>query len=108
MEQHQKLFARTDKETGRRQRLYEHVRETAHFLQQACEKVGLGNMGYFLGLVHDLFKATARWQQHRMSGDGSVKVLHAPYAARWIWHRYSSRSKAYSHRLTAQILAVAV
>ena len=59
-----KLYARCDRERKRRQTLREHSRNVADFCGDACRDLGLFALGKLVGLLHDMGKAAAEFQNY--------------------------------------------
>ena len=64
-----KLYARCDRERKRRQTLREHSRNVADFCGDACRDLGLSALGKLTGLLHDMGKAAAEFQNYLEKGD---------------------------------------
>jgi len=70
------MFAR--KNADRRQLLEEHLRNVAATCKESCSVAGMGNIGYALGLAHDVGKSRPEWQEYLEHGG---KEVHSVFAA---------------------------
>lgn len=103
-----KLYARCDRERKRRQTLREHSRNVADFCGDACRDLGLSALGKLTGLLHDMGKAAAEFQNYLEKGDPSErgKINHSACGARWLEKRYGMASDAAG--VTVSLAAVAI
>ena len=71
------LFAHMDqKDPNRRQRLISHLINTAEESRKIGEKVGLGNLCYIVGVLHDIGKIKEDFQ-NKLKGNSCKKVDHS-------------------------------
>lgn len=71
------LFAHMDqKDPKRRQRLISHLINTAEESRKIGEKVGLGNLCYIVGVLHDIGKIKEDFQ-NKLKGNSCKKVDHS-------------------------------
>lgn len=94
-------------ENGNRriQTLVEHCRNVARLCAEACRPIGLENLGYLTGLLHDMGKAATPVQEHLWQ-QTKQKLNHSAAEMRWLWE--VCRTGGTARRLTAQIAAIAI
>lgn len=91
------------------QSVAEHCRGTALGARACLECVGLGEVGYFAGLIHDMGKARRAFSDYIRYGIGSRgSVDHSSAACRMILERYHGEKSETSRDLTAELIAFAV
>ena len=92
------------------QTLEEHSRNAAEIAKKCLESVGLPNVGYLAGLLHDVGKCKKEFQIYLEDGSkrrGSVN--HTFAGCRMILERFHSKEKLESFRdVTAELLAYAI
>ena len=92
------------------QTLEEHSRNAAEIAKKCLEPVGLPNVGYLAGLLHDVGKCKKEFQIYLEDGSkrrGSVN--HTFAGCRMILERFHSKEKLESFRdVTAELLAYAI
>ena len=116
----QTAIARIRQSDGKTQDLEEHLLETSLYAEIFSGKIGLPQCGRLLGLVHDLGKYSAEFQNYIMlgsqTGEGREKALarqrqekgkidHSTAGAQWIWETFLSRNAKF--KVYAQMLALA-
>lgn len=83
------------------QPLEAHCRAVAVSCAESCKPLGLENLAYLTGLLHDMGKSCRAVQDH-LYGNTSEKLNHASAGMRWLWENYGTADG--QHR-TAAILA---
>lgn len=108
------ILAHREKKEGvyRNQTLKEHSEQTACYSSECGEKIGLNKTTYFLGLIHDMGKASINWQ------NGLRKAVDEKQSRIGFNHSYASVHYIISHcdfekedlymRLATEIMAAAV
>ena len=73
-------------ENGNRriQTLVEHCRNVARLCAEACRPIGLENLGYLTGLLHDMGKAATPVQEHLWQ-QTKQKLNHSAAGMRWLY-----------------------
>lgn len=107
MERNRILCAHT-KEGGNgieEQTLREHSRHVAEMCAKACRGIGIENLGYLTGLLHDSGKASEKIQEH-LKGRTKEKINHSAAGMRWLWERYAGKGGYY--QLAAEMAAHAI
>ena len=105
---------------GKLQTVYEHLNEVAAICSQLTSKIGLPEVGKFLGLLHDFGKYSHDFQTYIKSATDLLdpdidddyvdskglkgKIDHSTAGAQWVWQKLGSSGE--QGRLIAQILAV--
>lgn len=84
------LYARLvqDENKIRRQTLKEHCQNVAQIMAQKCKAMGLENAGYFVGILHDMGKASGAWQKYlekSARGEEVSMVPHAKIGAQYLY-----------------------
>lgn len=109
-------IARIRPSDGKAQSLEDHLLETSLYAEMFAQKVGLSHCGQLLGLVHDLGKYSARFQEYiRLSSQAdpdedakarqkALKGDHSTAGGQWIWRTMDFHNK---QRFFGQILALA-
>lgn len=74
------LFAHTQNEDGSNsdQPLAEHVFNVAKYMQHNLSPIGLGQLGFLIGFLHDIGKADENWQRY-LFGRSDYHPPHANY-----------------------------
>ena len=93
-----------------RQTVLAHLRGTAARAAQCLKRVGLENAGYLAGLLHDMGKYSADFQQYLASGDGGRRgsVIHSFQGCRCLMERYHRADADFSAIAASELLAFAV
>ena len=110
------------KSDGDWQSLADHLMGVAVLAKGFAAKVGLGQVGELLGLLHDLGKYSHAFQSYLKSATGALnqdededwvdavslkgKVDHSTAGAQFVWHTLNDKAPSVS--ITAQILALCV
>ena len=86
------LLAHIDHNSHRAQTLVAHSENVAELCGKFCEKLGLGNLGKLVGLLHDSGKATSVFQTYLKTGDDSMrgKIPHSFCGARYSLQTWES------------------
>lgn len=87
------------------QTLQEHSRHVAEICAALCSRIGLRNLGYLTGLLHDAGKAHPKWQAH-LRENTSEKIGHAYAGMLWLWENRTGGGD--SQTLAAQFAALAI
>lgn len=105
----------------RDQSVAEHLLGVADLSRRAAAKVGMGEAGELLGLLHDLGKYSTRFQSYLRSASGQIqpdqdgyvdadelkgKIDHSSAGAQFVWRALSERD--HKAGLVGQILALCV
>ena len=95
-------------ENGREQTLSDHCRKVADIASHSGEGIGLGNLLFLCGLLHDLGKCSDSFQTYLTAGERAARgsVLHSAQGAVFVrarWYRTNA-----SGRLAADLIAVAI
>jgi CRISPR-associated endonuclease/helicase Cas3 len=103
------------------QSVAEHLLGVAELSRRAAAKVGMGEAGELLGLLHDFGKYSARFQSYLRSASGQInpdedgyvnadelkgKIDHSSAGAQFVWRALSKRDQ--KARLVGQMLALCV
>lgn len=70
-------LAHKDQYTGEEQFLIDHLINTAENCRNYGEKIGLGNLMYIIGLLHDIGKADPKWQEMITMNQKNKKIPHS-------------------------------
>ncbi len=124
MEAKKELFAHfreRDKDHKEPQYLWIHLTEASELAKNFASKIGLQKSGEVLGLLHDLGKASDKFQKYLLSGEGLLdpdsdgyidhvamkgKIDHSTAGAQIIYkHLWDKGSEG---KITAQILSLAI
>lgn len=87
------------------QTLQDHSRHVAEICAELCGRIGLRNLGYLTGLLHDAGKAHPKWQTH-LRENTSEKIGHAYAGMLWLWENRTGGGD--SQTLAAQFSALAI
>ena len=108
------MFPAHIRETGERQTVREHCRNTAVLAASALRPLGLEKSAYLAGLLHDAGKNKQEYAQYlseAVSGGNAVRgsVNHTFAGVRLLLDRWHGRCDAFSYSdVTAELLAFAV
>lgn len=94
------------------QSLQEHCQRVAFYTAAALQSVRLSKLGYLIGLLHDMGKATQRFdtyirKSHAGEGVRRGSVNHTFAGVIYIWEQYHD-SKDMFQMLTAELVAYAI
>ena len=110
-----KLLAHITGNNGIRieQSLYSHCVHTAQYASDSLSNIGLYNMAYLAGLLHDMGKATQKYNDYleaAYSGEEVVRgsVNHTFAGVIYIWEKYHNSSFSIMERLTAEVISYAI
>lgn len=124
MEMKKELFAHfreVDKDHKAPQYLWEHLTKVSKDAGQFASKIGLQKSGEVLGLLHDLGKASEKFQRYLLSGEGLIdpdedgyinykamkgKIDHSTAGAQVIFERL--KNSGHEGRIVAQGLALCI
>lgn len=121
VEMKRQFIAHIRKKDKEPQYLTEHLDEVSYFAGQFASKIGLKQIGEILGLLHDLGKASEKFQKYILSGEGFInpdaeeyidpiankgKIDHTTAGAQVIYEKLLSKGEA--GRITAQALALCI
>jgi CRISPR-associated endonuclease/helicase Cas3 len=116
-----KFIAHYRERDKQEQSLEDHLRGVAELAKGFAEKLGLGDHGELLGLLHDLGKYSTEFQNYLKSAVGQInqdedeyvdagalkgKVDHSSAGAQYIWRTIGQRGQI--ENIVAQILALCV
>lgn len=87
------------------QTLQEHSRHVAEICAALSGRIGLRNLGYLTGLLHDAGKAHPKWQTH-LRENTSEKPGHAYAGMLWLWENRTGGGD--SQNLAAQFATLAI
>ena len=108
---------------GANQSVLDHLQEVGALAEEFACKVGLGNAGRLIGLLHDFGKYSADFQRYIRSATGDYdkddedyvdagslkgKIDHSSAGAQWIWQRMRSIGGAGQGELCGQILSLCI
>lgn len=88
------------------QSLEAHSRAVARHCADLCRSIGLENLGYLTGLLHDMGKACHAVQDH-LYNNTPEKINHASAGMRWLWENRGA-SGAGTRYITAQLAGLAI
>ncbi len=115
------VIAHQREKDGAKQSLQQHLQGVAKLSRSAAAKIGLGEAGELIGLLHDLGKYSKEFQDYINSALGNIdpdaddyvdakgkkgKVDHSTAGAQAIWDALSKQGQLQS--ITAQILALCI
>ena len=78
-------FSRSENSAGKKELLSKHLESTAKLARQFADSFGEGYFGWILGLVHDLGKASQKFQDH-LNGDKD-RLNHEYCGAYFLLHK---------------------
>lgn len=113
----EKYIAHINETSGLGQTCEDHCRKTAEYAKADLEQVGLGNIAYLAGLIHDMGKFTDEWNDYisKSSNDELVPkgtVIHTFAGVRMMlmnYHpKFTKKDKHGVEKITAEIIATAV
>src|SRR5271170_5513569 len=109
-------------EGGRSQSLLDHLTSVSELARLSCAKIGLGPDGALIGLLHDLGKYSAEFQNYLLSAGGILdqdhddsyidpqkakgKIDHSTAGAQAIWREFEKRTPI--EKAFGEFLAVCV
>ena len=104
------MIAHYDKRLGRNQSLSTHSRNVAMLCQKYLSALGLACLGYIVGLLHDMGKATLSYLNYILSGDISQKgsIHHAPVGAIYVYERWFVYADKSHKNIVSQIIWMAI
>lgn len=115
------IIAHQREKDGAKQTLQQHLQGVAKLSRSAAAKIGLGEAGELVGLLHDLGKYSKEFQDYINSALGNIdpdeddyvdakgkkgKVDHSTAGAQAIWDALAKQGQLQS--ITAQILALCI
>ncbi|MFZ5808289.1 MAG: CRISPR-associated helicase Cas3' [Chloroflexota bacterium] len=113
------LIAHWRKNDQKAQSLIKHLTETADITEGLCAKVGLNEIGRIMGLLHDIGKASAKFQGYLRSKQGLLspdengyvdaqrgEVDHSTAGAQLVYEKLANRGQ--EGKILAQFLALAI
>jgi CRISPR-associated endonuclease/helicase Cas3 len=115
------IIAHQREKDGEKQTLQQHLEGVAELSKTAAAKLGLGDAGELMGLLHDLGKYSKEFQEYINSALGNIdpdaddyvdakgkkgKVDHSTAGAQAIWDELAKQGQLQS--VTAQILALCI
>jgi CRISPR-associated endonuclease/helicase Cas3 len=115
------LIAHIRQSDNKEQSLWEHLEQTSQIAGQLSEKIGLGELGEILGVLHDFGKANQRFQNYIRSAEGQInpdadeyinsvsmkgKIDHSTMGAQILYDKLISRGKR--GEITAQVMAICI
>lgn len=103
-----KLLAHLEPDSNRKQLLSSHSENAAALCSQYGKKIGMKNLGRFIGLLHDSGKGTRCFQDYLKSGDLSRRgqIPHAFCGARYCFETWGMDGTM--EGLTAEFAAAAI
>lgn len=92
------------------QRVSTHLRVTALGAVQCLKPVGLAKAGELAGLLHDIGKLRAAYQQYLAEGDPSKRgsVIHTFQGCRYLMERYHREEDSRQSVIASDLLAFAI
>jgi CRISPR-associated endonuclease/helicase Cas3 len=75
MRDHLCLFAHSVNASGRRHLLVDHLRAVAGLAREFASPFGGGDLAFWLGLLHDVGKATEEWQRRLLAVEGTKEPV---------------------------------
>lgn len=100
------------REDGENQTVQEHCRNTAHYASECLEDVGLKNVAYLAGLMHDAGKYQSQFQQYLLKGNAEKErgsVIHTFQGCRMLLERFHHHEEGITEEdITCELLAYAV
>lgn len=103
------LYARKDGNTGRKQTLKAHSKAVATLCGGFGKPVGLENLAYLAGMLHDMGKAGQAFQAYlELQPEEQVRgsIDHSTAGAKWLYEQ--AAQGGFLNRLTAQLVSLAV
>ncbi|MDQ7016895.1 MAG: CRISPR-associated helicase Cas3' [Gammaproteobacteria bacterium] len=109
------------KKNGDKQNLIDHLNEVGCLTARCAEKIGLGDAGEVIGLLHDFGKYSAEFQTYLASATGLInpdeddfvdfkglkgKIDHSSAGAQWVWE--SCQKWGLQGQLVGQILSLCI
>ncbi|MDT9726422.1 CRISPR-associated endonuclease Cas3'' [Xylanibacillus composti] len=97
------------KKSGEYQFLRDHLITVANLCQRYAKPLGIGDLGYITGLLHDIGKYSALFQE-RIRGR-NIQVNHSSAGAKWILDKDAYRSligRAGTARYIARLVSMAI
>ncbi|MCF4114880.1 MULTISPECIES: CRISPR-associated endonuclease Cas3'' [Dethiosulfovibrio] len=108
---------------GWEQPLMDHLRNVGRLSESFAGKIGLGDAGKMIGLLHDLGKYSRSFQNYLLSSSGKInpdseeymdpfskkgKIDHSTAGAKYIWEKLRGVGKCGQGEVCAQIMALCI
>ena len=93
-----------------RQTVHEHLTQTARRASQCLQAVGLGRAAYLAGLLHDMGKYTADFQEYLSAGEQGKRgsVIHTFQGCRYLMEHFHRESNEPQEIIGSELIAFAI